>query len=261
MSVLPTGSFDGIRFYEPADFAARHQGMLQVNRTGQCDVQVTEATWTSRETVLEEGFQIVDRPSRDGPVNGWMFLQQQTIGDQNILVAAVHYAVDVHALRKQLHFLASLRDQYSAVRLTLPADLPLTWLLKESQIPHRPVNHPTAKYTPIVRMQVRVLDHARFLQALNLPTTVEGKTVIAVHECEGEVSRFSLDITAGKATVKPSNSTPDLECPDRLWAAIACGDLPASNALRWGLADGNPKAAALLDCLAQGPAPFCNEYF
>ena len=261
MSILPTGSFEGIRFYEPGDFTARHQGLLQVNRTGQCDVQATETTWTSRAVVLEEGFQVVDRPSRDGPVNGWMFLQHQMIEEQDTLIVAVHYSVDPPALRKQLHFLSSLRDQYSNVKLTLPADVPLNWLLKESQLPHRVVNHPTAIYKPIARMQARILDHARFLQALNLPSSANGKAIVAVHECEGEVKRFSIDITGGKATVKPSEATPDFECTDRLWAAIACGDLPASHALRWGLADGNAKAAAVLDCLAEGPTPFCNEYF
>jgi hypothetical protein len=261
MTILPTGSFDGIRFYEPGDFTARHQGMLRVNRSGQCDVELTEASWTARAAVLEEGFQIVDRPSADGPVNGWMYLQQQMIEGKNILIVAVNYAVDPPALRKQLHFLASLRDQYSAVQLTLPADVPLNWLLKESQIPHRPVNHPTAGFKPIYRMQARILDHVRFLGALNLPTGANGKAIVAVHECEGEVKRFSIDISGGRAVVKPSTGTADFECTDRLWAAIACGDLPASQAMRWGVADGNPKAAVVLDVLADGPVPFCNEYF
>jgi hypothetical protein len=82
-----------------------------------------------------------------------------------------------------------------------------------------------------------------------------------VHECEGEVRRFAVEIGGGKAAVKPSEGTPDFECSDRVWAAIACGDLPAGHALRWGLASGHPKATAVLDVLADGPTPFCNEYF
>jgi predicted acetyltransferase len=261
MSVLPTGPFDNLRFYEPSDFDSRTAGMLQVNRSGQCDVERPEELWHSWAQALEEGFQIVDRPDKNSPIKSWMHLAQQTIDNQNTLVVGDRFATDAPAFRRQLHFLTTLRDQYSAVQLTLPADLPLNWLLKEPQLPHRPVNHPTVKYKPITRMQVRILDHARFLQALNLPITANGKTTVAVHECEGQISRFSIDITRGKATVQPSNATPEFECPDRLWAAVACGDIPATQALRWNLATGAPKAAALLDVLSDGPVPFCNEYF
>jgi hypothetical protein len=62
--------------------------------------------------------------------------------------------------------------------------------------------------------------------------------------------------------VTPSDSTPDLECTDKAWAAIACGDLRASEAARFGLVRcGSPASARLLDTLAWGPVPFCGEYF
>ena len=50
----------------------------------------------------------------------------------------------------------------------VPADLPLNWLLKERQVPHRLVNHPTAEIRPYTRMQARVLDHARLIDHQNI---------------------------------------------------------------------------------------------
>ena len=51
----------------------------------------------------------------------------------------------IDALKRQLYFLASLKDQYSGVYLTLPGDLQLNRLLKEDQIPHRLVEHASAR--------------------------------------------------------------------------------------------------------------------
>jgi hypothetical protein len=62
--------------------------------------------------------------------------------------------------------------------------------------------------------------------------------------------------------VKTVGDATDFECSDRHWAAIATGDLAASEAVRWGWARENTAgAAALLDVLAVGPVPFCREYF
>ena len=101
---------------------------------------------------------------------------------------------DAKALRRQLHFLASLRDQYLAAVIKFPADLPLNWLLRETQVPHRPVNHAAAELKTVTRMQLRVLDHRRLLGAMKLQTARRGRTTVAIHETEGEVSRLSLEI-------------------------------------------------------------------
>jgi len=190
-----------------------------------------------------------------------MYLTHQIVDGQSVLQVAVQFHTDADALRRQLNFLSSLRDQYSAVQITLPADVPLNWLLKETQLPHRPVSHATVQLKTMTRMQVRVLDHVRFLHALKLPSSCSGKATVAVHECEGDINRFSVQIDGGRAAVGPGGSAPDFECADRIWAAVACGELPATRALRWGLASGDMKAAQSLDALAQGPAPFCHEYF
>ena len=162
-------------------------------------------------------------------------------------------------LRRQLHFLSSLKDQFASVQLTLPADVPLNWLLREVQLPHRPVNHAVAACKPYTRMQLRVLDHAAFLSTMSWPRDVTGRTVVAVQECEGHESRFAVDVADGRATVTASAATPTFTCDDRTWAAVASGDVPAADVVRWGLADGS--TGPVLDALSRGPVPFSHEYF
>ena len=135
-------------------------------------------------------------------------------------------------------------------------------LLREAQIPHRPVDHPTAEVRPHTRMQLRILDHGKFLESLRLPQTAKGRASVAVVESEGEASRFSVEMESGRATVSAATGEADFECLDRLWAAIAAGDLPATRAVQLGLAKARtPAAISLLDALSAGPAPFCREYF
>ncbi len=262
ISVLPIGPFDGLRFYEPTDFAARLQSLERVNRLGQCDIERGEGTWKLYTEQAKDGLQIVDRPAADGPVHGSIYLTQQHVNAKDHLHVQESIYEDFAALKRQLHFLASLRDQYSTVHLTLPIDVPLNRLLKEIQIPHRPVNHATAEARPFSRMQLRVLDHRKFLEALHLPTDVSGSVTVAVHECEGTISRFKLEMASGKIILSTGAADKrEFICSDRTWAAVACGDLAAGDALRWGLADGNAEAAAILNALCRGPTPFCNEYF
>jgi predicted acetyltransferase len=170
----------------------------------------------------------------------------------------------LEALRRQFHFLSSMKDQYGGAIVTLPRDVPLNWMLRESQLPHRPVEHPVPKLQTITRMQVRVLDHKRFLEALKLPRegATGGRVNVAVHECEGNVSKFRVEIADGRAQVSTTNESPDVECPDKTWAAIATGEMPATDAARFGLIRArDERAARVLDALSIGPAPFCAEYF
>ena len=205
-----------------------------------------------------EGFAIVDRDGA-GPVRGAMHLQNLQSDGKDIVNVVECFYEDTAALRRQLNFLSSLKDQYSAVHLPLPADVPLNRMLNESQIPHRPVNHPVSKCHTYTRMQVRILDHAKYLESLHLPGDAKGIVHIAVQECEGHVSKFKLEFEGGKIRCSPGNSSKAFECPDRTWAGIATGDLRATDAIRFGLANG--EGADILDALAKGPLPFTHERF
>ncbi len=256
VAALPAGDFGGVRFHESGDAPARAACLRRANRAGQCDPERSEAHWRTVDVAAADGLQVVD--TTGGGVCGYLSFTHQHADGKDLLRVTETVYDSPAALRRQLHFLASLRDQYAAVQLTLPADVPLNWLLRESQLPHRPVNHAVAACKPYTRMQVRVLDHAAFLGALHLPADARGSAVVAVGECEGHESRFAVDVADGRATVTPSAASPTFACPDRVWAAVAAGDVPAADAVRWGLAHGDP---GVLAALARGPAPFSHEYF
>jgi predicted acetyltransferase len=262
LTVLPHGTSEGIRVYERDDLEELSRFRQRIVQQGHCDIERPVPAWEWLLKKTETGFLFIDRPHADGPIRGYLWLEHEKIGARDYLRIIEFNYEDIIALKRQLHFLASLRDQYYAVIGAFSADLQLNWLLRETQLPHRPVNHPTAELRPHTRMQVRILDHKRFLEALKLPSDRSGKVVVSVHESEGMESRFALDMSDGHATVIPSSASPAFVCPDRVWAAIACGDLPATRAAHLGLASAtNDGDAEAMDLLSGGPAPMCHEYF
>lgn len=262
LSVLPGGDFRGIRFYEPADLPEMKRLRQQTVECGQCDIERLDAWWDQFIQGTENGFVAVDQPGGAGPVRSWLYYTNAQVNGRDIVRVNDIGFDSIDSFRRQLHFLGSLRDQYWGAAITLPVDWPLNWMLKERQVPHRQVNHPTAELKQLTRMQVRVLDHHRFLEGMKLPAEARGEVVVAVHEVEGHVSKFQLRVEAGHVVVHASDASPQVECTDRVWAAIACGDLRAGEAARLGLIEANdPRAIATLDWLAAGPVPFCQEYF
>jgi predicted acetyltransferase len=260
MGILPSGEFDGIRFYEAEDFAARMECLRRVNQGGQCAVERSEEYWRAPVLEAEEKTQIVDRPEEGGAVRGSMFLATQQIDGKFLLKVTEAVYEDLVALRRQLHFLSSLKDQYYAVQIQLPRDVPLSEMLREPQVFQKAGNHATAEVRSFTRMMVRVLDHKAFLEAVRWPGEIRGSVTVSVQESEGHKSRFRVQVEGGRASVKASDATADLECTDQQWAAIACGQKKASEAVRWGLAVGR-EGAGVLDGLAAGPAVFCQEQF
>lgn len=262
LATLPSGGFEGFRFYEDRDLPALIACHQRIVQAGQCDIERLKPVWQQYLAKAQEGFLVVDRPTASGPVHGWMTVLHVTEDGRDILRVTDRGAESPAALARQLHYLSSLRDQYAAATLVLPGDLQLNWLLKEHQIPHRPVNHPTASVRPFTRTQLRILDHRRFLESLRLPEMAEGSTFVAIEEPEGTVAKFRLDIDGGRCTVAETPAPPDMTLPARVWAAVATGHLRASEALRLGLlASTNADAATVLDILADGPRPFTHEYF
>jgi predicted acetyltransferase len=262
LAVLPHGTAAGLRFYRPTDFQELARFRQRIVEGGQCDIERPNHAWEDLLRRTDSGVFIVDRADSDGPVRGYLFFEHEKNGAKDYLRIVQNNYEDIPALKRQLHFLASLRDQYSAALIPLPSDLPLNLLLRETQLPHRSVNHATAELRPHTRMQVRILDHKRFLEVLRLPQTTAGRVVVEVLESEGQKSRFAIDIAEGQAGVSPSSTSAEFSCPDRIWAAVACGDLPATRAVELGLASStNSDAPQLLDRLSSGPLPFSSEYF
>jgi predicted acetyltransferase len=262
LSAIHRGDHSSIRPFTEADkpaLAAARQ--IQVQQ-GQCDFERTEGGWELYHRNAANGHLVVDQPTAGGPIESWLlFTDEMVDGRRYVSVIDIGY-VSPAAIRRQLHFLASLRDQYSAVKVHLPADLPLHWLLKERQIPHRQVDHPAATTSLYTRMQVRILDHKRFLESLTYPDGLKLATTLAVHETEGNTTTLRVEIESGKAAVKTTTVDPDLSTTDITWSALATGALPPDQARRHALIDlANPVPLPLLQYLATGPMPFSNEYF
>jgi predicted acetyltransferase len=262
LSILPQGEFDGMSFVRsPKDVNDMMECRSRMVEAGQCDIERSREAWEKYRRTIDDGYEVIDRRP-DGTPQGFMYFTDAKIDGKTFLRVVDQAWVSTDEMKRQLHFLASLKDQYSGVILTLPKHVPLNWMLRETQIPHRPVEHVVPKLSPYTRMQVRILDHKRFLEALKLPTATAGRAVVAVHESEQTTSKFKLEIADGHAHVSATDSGADVECADRTWAAIACGELTASQAAHMGLLQSaGGDSVALLDVLSVGPAPFCLEYF
>jgi predicted acetyltransferase len=229
---------------------------------GQGDIARSQTFWDDYfQRRANDGFIVVD-PKPEGGLRGWMLYRYENIGGKEAL-RVMDLAYDsAEALRRQLSFLGSLRDQYSTAILILPVDLPLNLLLKETQVPHRGVSHATADVRIHTRMQVRILDHAKLLAAMHLPQQHKGAAVVEVRETEGFASRFRVEVGDGKASAKATNSSADVICTDRIWAAIAMGELSIEKAGQLELVDViRPASIDALQAFSDGPLPFCSDGF
>jgi predicted acetyltransferase len=266
LSILPQGDFPTVRLYEPQDRAQLEQCRQRIAQRGQADIERSSATWDRYlRSADEDGFLFIDRHG-EGPVRGWMAIEHVAShphGPDTVRCEFDTGYEDLVTLKGFLALLGSLRDQYSSARIQLPSDLPLHLLLDETQMTHRSArNHPTAEMRPFTRMQCRVLDHAKLIEAMKLPEESAGRCIVAIRETEGAISRLAVELESGRAHASPSDASPDVEMTDRIWAMIALGDVSASRAAELGLISvTNRTPLGVLDALSVGPAPYCREYF
>ena len=264
LDLIPRGEFDAIRYYRDEDFDELVKCRQRIAQANQCDIERSAELWKWYISDTQ-GFFLVDRAG-DGPVRGWMTIEQPPTSADGIDTLRARWDFgyqDIASLRRFIYFLGSLRDQYRFALVHLPTDFPLNLLLKEKQLTHRiNKNHPNATERQYTRMQVRVLDHKRFLEAMKLANdAARGKAVVAVSE-EAGPAKFELDVAEGRIAVKPTTAEPDVECSARDWATIACGEVRASLAADLGMLNVNRGAViSILDVLGEGPRPYCREYF
>ena len=260
LTILPRGDFNGYRFYEKADDAKLVELRAREAPQGQCDVETDAAALASFQRSWDDGMVFVDQPTPDGPIAAWVrVLEERTTAATAIVDDWA--AESPAAFKRILHFLASLKDQYSVTKITVPGGLAMNRLMRETQIPHRQVDHPVSVSRPYTRMQIRVLDHKKLLEAMHFPAAARGKVSVAIRECEGTTTKLALDLDGGRCVVG-TGGEPDVEMNDVLWASIISGDLRASAARELGLIKAPSQSAIdLLDVFAVGQVPFCQEYF
>jgi predicted acetyltransferase len=251
----------GFRYATAADLPALLQCGLHSTRAGRCDLEKTRESWQADQLRWDQGFMIVDAAA-DGAIASFMLLgdvQEEGVRIANLIEQG---ADSLEAFARQLCLLGTLRDQYSAVRVAAPADLPLNRMLRHNQLPHRAVSHPAPKVELQTRMQIRVLDHRRLIESLRLPEGFRGGATIAVSESEGHQSRFRVEIENGRCGFAESAATVGATLKDSVWASVVSGELAAERAAALGLIEiAEPRALDVLSALSDGPVPFCNEYF
>jgi predicted acetyltransferase len=262
LTLMPHDDCSGIRFASDSDRAAMDQARNRMVARGQGDIERSQSYWDDYfERRAKDGLIVVD-PRPEGGLRGWMLYKYESVAGKDVLRIVDLVYDSAEALRRQLSFLGSLRDQYSTAILILPVDLPLNLLLKETQVPHRGVTHAVADVRIHTRMQVRVLDHARLLAAMHLPGQHKGSAVVEVREPEGFASKFRIDIEGGNASAKSTEASADVICTDQTWAGIVLGDLPMNKAAELELVEiTRPVAIEALSAFCDGPLPFCNDGF
>jgi predicted acetyltransferase len=262
LSIMPQDDCSGMRFMNDSDKPAMAQSRARMVARGQGDIERSQSHWDDYfERKATDGFIVVD-PKPEGGLRGWILYKHENLGGKDLLRVMDLLYDDAAALRRQLAFLGSLRDQYSLAALILPVDLPLNVLLRETQVPHRGVSHAAAELRVHTRMQMRVLDHAKLLAALNLSAHHKGSAVIEVRETEGFASKFRIDVEGGRASTKPTDASADITCTDQTWAGIVMGELPITKAEEMELVElTKPNVADALKAFAEGPVPFCSDGF
>jgi predicted acetyltransferase len=264
LSVLPRGDCAGFRHIS-GDSEQRRDCRQRMVEAGHCDIERTPGSWEHYTKQDGTGYVVADQPDGEGSaMRSWVsFEQSKNPAGKDVIVVYDMVYDSIESLRRVLYFFASLKDQFWAVTLHLPADLPLNRLLRESHVPSRLLTHETAEAKLYTRMQVRVLDHVRLIESMRrLPSDVRGAATVAIAETEGGVSKIRVEMEGGRAAAKSGSAEADLECSDKDWASIVTGDLPAFEAARLGIIRvRNPKALEVLGAFSRGPAPFCTEYF
>ena len=268
----PRGEPPTHRFVEPDDdamlqtLADLRRGQFESAALGHGDVAFPHAAMGGMrhwfDWYTKNGYLFAD-VGDDGQTRGWIGVHPVDKPDGRVGLQVMHaiYA-DTIGLVRHLRFLATLRDQYGYVEIATPADVPVNALLRESQLPHRGVQHAHAVCEMAARNQVRVLDHLKLLNAIAWPDGVEGKAVVAIQECEGETTKLSLDVSAGRCEATASDATSAFTCADKTWAPIVLGEMTATFAADAGLAACSDRSVLpVLDALSRGPLPFCREFF
>ncbi|GIW76281.1 MAG: hypothetical protein KatS3mg104_1344 [Phycisphaerae bacterium] len=259
--ILPPGASSNWRFGTPGDKPAMIRCRLKQAESGMCDVETSPAAmdeWLAHLTPDTQLF--VDQQSDS--IRAYLWLRTVIEEEKTVAVTVQPGFSDIEGLKSILRFLGSLKDQYGLARIVLPVDVPLNLLLKEHQVPHRRVEHLSATCQTITRMQMRILDHVGFWTGQRIARPVHQRVCLAVRECEGTVSRFTLDLSGETVQAEHSSSEPDLTVSDVVWASIAAGELRCSTAVHLGFVSVyRPEAVRALEVLAEGQTPFCYEYF
>jgi hypothetical protein len=105
LDLIPTGEFDGIRDYHDRDFDELVRCRQRMAQQTHGDIERSPAFWRNYiQHYNQEGFLFVDRPAADGPVRGWMSIQNAHADGLDSVRAMWDFGYEDHAsLRRFLH--------------------------------------------------------------------------------------------------------------------------------------------------------------
>lgn len=260
LSILPSEPGEGWEACLASDRNGQGQCHQRQVESGQCEIERSDARWAQRVPGEKDGLRFVRRVSREQADAHLHFMVTDPAGSR-ILNVTDWGADSPAAFRRMLAFLGSLKDQYSSVVIGVSCDWPIHLLLQQSHVNRKAVQYVSSQAQLLTRMQLRVLDHRRFLELLQSPASAKGRATVAVREPEGQTNVFKIEVHGGKAKVSKASAEPGFRCDARTWAAVACGEILASTAVKMGIAEGDAAELDLLNGLAIGPRPYCHEYF
>ncbi|MEM8875783.1 MAG: GNAT family N-acetyltransferase [Planctomycetota bacterium] len=260
LSILPRGDFAGMRYTTDADDDALFDLRSREIVAGQCDCDFGRRGFDYWKKSTGDHFRFGDFTA-DGRCRSTALLEVHGNKAPSNVVLDQHHWENDEALFRQLRWLSTQRDQHGNVELHLPIDVPLDLLLRERQLPHRPVIHDVALVKTYNRMQIRVLDHVAFCDGLATKTPISGKVIVGIDEPEETRSVFAIEVADGRITAAASGATPTATTTAANWAMLASGAYTAADLQRFGLLEADASAVAVLTAFSGGRAPFCNDYF
>lgn len=260
VSLIPSFDAPGLRFFDPADLPALAAARTREAQQGHCDIDTGLDGLKYWATQFDDGMVFVDTDPAGTPI-GYLWMKDETVDKQRIANVLRFSAPDHAGFCRLFGALAGLRDQYSAVRISLPVDWPIHHLLGESQLPHRPVDHPTAHLEQYTRMQIRILDPIRYVEALRPMPGAPARAVLSIRESEGHETRIALDFDGSRFSAKSTDASADLTMTDVTFACLASGDLTPTFAHRIGKLDGATDKFQVLAPFTATRAPWCQDYF
>ena len=256
LELLPDDDTSGFAEYRDGDFDAALASRQRQFEQTHGDTSTSEGAlkyWLA--TLGDVGFRLVDRRP-DGTIASQFTLGTEVEDGRRVAVVNKPFYDSPEALRRMLAMLGTLKDQYSFARFTLPTDVPLNWLLREKQVPHRLVDHPASSCMAITRMQARIADVPAFVAALRPPKGMADAVVVGI----GPLT-YRIEIAGGHATATLHDGPADVTMTEPVAAAVLFGDLDIGEAYRFGIVKLLTPRALLLTILAAGPKPYCHEYF
>ena len=257
LSLLPDDDTSGFAEYRDSDFDAALASRERQFHATHGDTSTSAGAlkyWLA--TLNDVGFRLVDRRP-DGSIASQFTLGTEMEDGRRVAVVNKPFYDSPEALRRMLAMLGTLKDQYSLARFTLPIDVPLNWMLRERQVPHRLVDHPASSCMAITRMQARIADVPAFVAALRPTQGLAEVAFIGI----GQVT-YRIDIADGRATARPHDGPADVTMTEPVAAAALFGDLDVAAAHQFGiLRIANARGHFVLALLTGGPKPYCHEYF